>query len=257
MNPILIWDIFWGWFEWHPVFVKMIGESLPAVLLFCSGTLLLYTAIIAPVQIFVWEFDEEKCNVFPSLYFDMFVDIFFMVRRPSSAFIICVWHLEHLEFLFPVGIVWMAITFWARQDWNCHSILHWLSWYLGDLLRRHPRDCCEVHFVLERLLVWLYNQFAMVFQWPVCIPGFRPSRTGCFCTIQQHSCIYYGIFDATNATLMPRELDEERTWPFGLLNLALPRRKVARIVLPEKVLTYREKGDGLSIAVVPRRTESC
>ncbi len=52
-----------------------------AVQLFISGLLLLYTAIIAPVQVFVWEFNEEECNVFPTLYFDIFVDIFFMVRR--------------------------------------------------------------------------------------------------------------------------------------------------------------------------------
>ena len=50
-----------------------------AGLLFVSGTLLLYTAIIAPVQIFLWEFNEAQCNVFPTLYFDLVVDIFFLV----------------------------------------------------------------------------------------------------------------------------------------------------------------------------------
>jgi hypothetical protein len=50
--------------------------------LFLSGMLLLYTAIIAPVQVFVWEFDEEECNLFPTLYFDIGVDIFFLVRQP-------------------------------------------------------------------------------------------------------------------------------------------------------------------------------
>jgi hypothetical protein len=47
-----------------------------------SGVLLLYTAIIAPVQIFLWEFNEEECNKFPSLFFDVFVDVFFMVCSP-------------------------------------------------------------------------------------------------------------------------------------------------------------------------------
>jgi hypothetical protein len=51
-----------------------------AVQLFVSGVLLLYTAIIAPVQVFVWEFNDEECNVFPTLYFDIGVDIFFIVR---------------------------------------------------------------------------------------------------------------------------------------------------------------------------------
>jgi hypothetical protein len=51
-----------------------------AAILFISGVLLLYTVIMAPVQIFVWEFDEDECNVFPTMYFDICVDIFFMVK---------------------------------------------------------------------------------------------------------------------------------------------------------------------------------
>jgi hypothetical protein len=51
-----------------------------AGLLFISGVLLLYTAVIAPVQIFLWEFNEEECNKFPTLFFDVFVDFFFIVR---------------------------------------------------------------------------------------------------------------------------------------------------------------------------------
>jgi hypothetical protein len=47
--------------------------------LFVSGMLLLYTAIVAPAQVFLWEFNEEECNVFPTLYFDIFVDVFFIV----------------------------------------------------------------------------------------------------------------------------------------------------------------------------------
>jgi hypothetical protein len=43
--------------------------------------LLLYTAVIAPVQVFIWEFNEEECNMFPTLYFDIYVDIFFMVTQ--------------------------------------------------------------------------------------------------------------------------------------------------------------------------------
>ena len=58
--------------------------------LFMSGMLLLYTAIIAPAQVFLWEFNEEECNVFPTLYFDILVDIFFLVK------------LLGLEFLTPI-----------------------------------------------------------------------------------------------------------------------------------------------------------
>ncbi len=50
-----------------------------AALLFLSGILLLYTAVIAPVQIFLWEFSEVECVNFPTLYFDICVDIFFLV----------------------------------------------------------------------------------------------------------------------------------------------------------------------------------
>ncbi len=48
-------------------------------LLFTSGALLFYTATVAPVQIFLWDYGDQ-CNIFPSLYFDVLVDIFFLVR---------------------------------------------------------------------------------------------------------------------------------------------------------------------------------
>jgi hypothetical protein len=59
--------------------LTLCGHVRLAVALFLSGMLLLYTAIIAPAQVFVWEFKEEECNVFPTLFFDIFVDLFFMV----------------------------------------------------------------------------------------------------------------------------------------------------------------------------------
>ena len=46
--------------------------------LFLTGVLLLYTAVVVPVQIFVWSYDNP-CNMFPTLYFDTFVDGFFIV----------------------------------------------------------------------------------------------------------------------------------------------------------------------------------
>ena len=48
-------------------------------MLFASGTLLFYTAMVVPVQIFLWDYSDQ-CNMFPTLYFDLVVDLFFMVR---------------------------------------------------------------------------------------------------------------------------------------------------------------------------------
>ena len=43
-----------------------------------SGALLLYTAGIVPVQLFLWNYDDA-CRAFPTLYLDCVVDVFFMV----------------------------------------------------------------------------------------------------------------------------------------------------------------------------------
>jgi hypothetical protein len=47
-------------------------------MLFLSGTLLFYTAIIVPVQICLWSYDDP-CNAFTTLNFDVAVDTFFLV----------------------------------------------------------------------------------------------------------------------------------------------------------------------------------
>jgi hypothetical protein len=46
---------------------------------FFNGLFLLYTAIIVPVQICVWDYNDP-CNKFPTLEFDLLVDTFFLVR---------------------------------------------------------------------------------------------------------------------------------------------------------------------------------
>ena len=48
-----------------------------------SATLLLYTAVIVPVQICLWNYDDP-CNKFPTLEFDVFVDCFFVVLQPKT-----------------------------------------------------------------------------------------------------------------------------------------------------------------------------
>ena len=57
-------------------------------MLFCSGIFLFYTAMVSPVQIFMWNYTDE-CNKFPTLYFDVLVDFFFLVW--ISPYIICCW----------------------------------------------------------------------------------------------------------------------------------------------------------------------
>ena len=48
-------------------------------MLFCSGMLLLYSAIIVPFQICIWDYNDP-CNIFPTLFFDLGVDTFFLVN---------------------------------------------------------------------------------------------------------------------------------------------------------------------------------
>ncbi len=43
-----------------------------------SVTLLVYTAIIVPVQLCIWSY-EDPCSIFPTLHFDIAVDAFFLV----------------------------------------------------------------------------------------------------------------------------------------------------------------------------------
>ncbi len=43
-----------------------------------NAVLLVYTLILVPVQICLWNYDDP-CNKFPTLYFDVIVDTFFMV----------------------------------------------------------------------------------------------------------------------------------------------------------------------------------
>ncbi len=54
-----------------------------AVMVAQSGVLLLYTAVIVPIQLFLWNY-EDPCNTFPTLYFDLFVDLFFLVPKAHA-----------------------------------------------------------------------------------------------------------------------------------------------------------------------------
>jgi hypothetical protein len=47
-------------------------------MLFGSGVVLFYTALVVPIQIFLWE-NNDPCTLFPTLRIDIFVDTFFLV----------------------------------------------------------------------------------------------------------------------------------------------------------------------------------
>ena len=52
-------------------------------MLFVSGLLLFYTAVVVPVQIFMWDY-ADPCHVFPTFYLDLFVDSYFLVGLAVS-----------------------------------------------------------------------------------------------------------------------------------------------------------------------------
>jgi hypothetical protein len=43
-----------------------------------NAIFLVYTGALAPIQICFWTYDDP-CNNFPTLFFDVFVDSFFLV----------------------------------------------------------------------------------------------------------------------------------------------------------------------------------
>jgi hypothetical protein len=49
-----------------------------------SGISLLYTAVVVPPQIFLWDY-SESCNTFSSLFIDNVVDSFFLVMLCSNV----------------------------------------------------------------------------------------------------------------------------------------------------------------------------
>jgi hypothetical protein len=53
-------------------------------ILFLSGALLLYTALVVPIQILVWDY-SDPCNKFPTLFFDVVADSFFLVTVSSNV----------------------------------------------------------------------------------------------------------------------------------------------------------------------------
>ena len=54
-------------------------ERVRPGMMFFSGMSLLYTAVVVPAQIFLWDY-SDPCNTFPTLYLDVVVDAFVLVR---------------------------------------------------------------------------------------------------------------------------------------------------------------------------------
>jgi hypothetical protein len=59
--------------------------SLCAGMLVLSAIFLFYTAVIVPIQICLWSYDDP-CTMFPTLFFDVLVDVFFMVLSDMEGY---------------------------------------------------------------------------------------------------------------------------------------------------------------------------
>ena len=60
-------------------------------MLFTSGLVLFYTALVVPIQIFLWE-NNDPCTLFPTLRIDLFVDTFFLVIALDFFTHYSLWH---------------------------------------------------------------------------------------------------------------------------------------------------------------------
>jgi hypothetical protein len=76
---------------------KKNGHVLLAGILFISGVLLFYTALVVPIQVFLWD-DSDPCTLFPTLRIDLFVDTFFLVTSPVLNFHLSFWIREYMSF---------------------------------------------------------------------------------------------------------------------------------------------------------------
>jgi hypothetical protein len=52
-------------------------------MLLISGVFLLYSSVVVPFQIFMWDY-SDACNTFPTLMLDVAIDTFFMVMQYAA-----------------------------------------------------------------------------------------------------------------------------------------------------------------------------
>jgi hypothetical protein len=137
------------------------GFSL-AVMLFLSGFLLFYTAIIVPVQICLWSYDDP-CNAFATLNFDVIVDTFFLVNE--------------FEMCLPSRSVPSAC--WSRVEESAidlpgrglYPVLPRLLRGGHDVSRRSHCVVEEESLLVNWLLVRLRDEHPMVIHRPPLLPG--------------------------------------------------------------------------------------
>jgi hypothetical protein len=105
--------------------------------MFFSGISLLYTAVVVPAQIFLWDY-SDPCNTFPTLYLDVLVDSFFLVshcetiqcastfwlgplvccvaKQDSKLPVVCISPATHILGFSLTQAAFPAESPWARQN---------------------------------------------------------------------------------------------------------------------------------------------
>ncbi len=86
-------SLVYPWLIWHvlsPVRAQDADRvrAVAAGMLIAYALSLVYTSIVVPVQLCMWTYDDP-CNRFPTLYFDILVDTFFMVRSDAPVVYRC------------------------------------------------------------------------------------------------------------------------------------------------------------------------
>ena len=101
-----------------------------------SACMLVYSAFIVPIQLTFWNVDDP-CWAYPTLYFDMFVDVFFLFESFYSLFVGVLDSKGNYEDSFPRVLV-INLTAPDRFWFNlCTSTpVSWLDWYVIQLCSR-------------------------------------------------------------------------------------------------------------------------
>ena len=73
-------------------------------MMIANAFFLIYTTVMVPVQICLWNYDDP-CNRFPTLYFDVMVDAFFMVGVERFKSLLYSQHAIFLNVIFPVLLI--------------------------------------------------------------------------------------------------------------------------------------------------------
>jgi hypothetical protein len=115
-----------------------------------STSLLVYTAIIVPVQLCIWTYDDP-CIIFPTLPFDIAVDAFFLVEVLVQFFVGT--HNHEQEYI---------------DDWRHVASAYLMSifgfWF--DSVTSIPWSFMDLHFymlcarldMLPGVPIWLYSE---------------------------------------------------------------------------------------------------